>query len=36
MTVLIFNVFFKKIYLFYFLTVLGLHSCAQAFSNCGE
>ena len=26
--------FFKKFYLF--LAVLGLHSCVQAFSSCGE
>ena len=28
--------FFFLIYLFLFLAVLGLHSCTQAFSSCGE
>ena len=28
--------FFKKIYLFLFLSVLGLRFCARAFSSCGE
>ena len=26
----------KSIYLFLFLSVLGLHCCTQAFSSCGE
>ena len=27
---------FFKFYLFYFLTVVGLCCCTQAFSSCGE
>ena len=31
-----FSFFLKKIYLFYFLAVLGLHCCTQAFSSGGK
>ena len=31
-----FNEVFFFFFLFYFLAVLGLHCCAQAFSSCGE
>ena len=31
-----FSLFFFLIYLFYFLTALGLRCCARAFSSCGE
>ena len=28
--------FFKKIFIYLFLAVLGLRFCARAFSSCGE
>ena len=36
--VFFFNIvcFFKKIFIYLFLAVLGLRFCARAFSSCGE